>query len=390
MSQPLILVANPGSASRKYALYEGSTNITNVHFEVDNKRVVCSINDGPAEPVDVNHVTFSLSKLGELLVDNKLIKGLSDIQAIGIRVVAPSTYFQQHRYLDAKALEHLRKQEHIAPLHVSATLQEIVQLEKLLPRVKMFAISDSAFHATMPEYARHYGIPLNDAKKFGIMRYGYHGLSVESVVQTLASYHSVPGKLVVCHLGGGVSVSAVLDGKSIDTTMGYSPLEGLLMATRSGDIDPSAAHILQNGLHIPASTFQNYLNDRSGLLGVSGLSSDIRELLMYENKGNEHASLALNMFVYRIQQAIGKMAASLHGIEALVFTGTIGERSAIIRHRVCQDLRFLGIETDSHRNKPNTLSTPVHAISKTGSPVTTSVVSTNEMYQIAQATQELL
>lgn len=401
-SSSFLLVANPGSASRKYALYQGDTKVLDVHFELADKTVVYSVNGGEPRPAGISHVAFAASHLPAVIKDNleasapKDIDGDADtsdeatpnIAVVAVRVVAPSTYYQQHRRLDKAAIQKLKDLETIAPLHISATLQEIQLLERFLPASKLVGISDSAFHATLTEPARSYGIPGDVAKQLDIKRFGYHGLSVQSVVRLLSQYHSLPERLIVCHLGSGASVTAVKHGSSFDTTMGYSPLEGLLMATRSGNLDPTAALVLQAELKLSPVQLQEYLNHSSGLLGVSGISDDIRELLAKEET-HPSAKLALDMYVYRVRQAIGQMAAAMGGLDALIFTGTVGERSVIMRKRIGQKLNFLGIEIASPAHKNAVGIQQITKISPSGSPVSVYVVPTDEMTMMAKLAEEL-
>lgn len=326
-SNQLILIANPGSSSRRYAVYEGDALRGRVHIE---------------------HVD-TVGNIKSLLVEKQLIQDDEQVGAIGLRVVAPSTYFTEHHVLDEAAIAQLKALAEFAPLHITATLTELEQLQAEFPGVPILGISDSAFHSKKPEVAQYYGLPLDDAKTHDIQRFGYHGISLASIIRSLQASNALPSRTVVCHLGSGASVTAVEGGRSIDTTMGYSPLEGVLMATRSGSIDPVAASVLQWKLGFDTQTFESYLNTKSGLLGVSGSSSDIRELLKQEET-NERAKLALEMYVYRIRQAIAAMTAALGGIDALVFTGTVGERSAIMRERIISDLDFLGLQIDATKN----------------------------------------
>jgi len=385
----LILVVNPGSASRKYALYDGKDKKAVVHFELEKQKVVYSINGGETIDSGISHLAFATSKLGDILISNGFITDVSEIHKIAVRVVAPSPFFQSHRILDEAAIANLKKLDSYAPLHISATLQEIQLIQKFLSPEELVGISDSAFHTTLPPKARSYGIPTKDAKDLGIERYGFHGLSVQSVVRKIKDYHSIPAKLVVCHLGSGSSVTALSHGKSVETTMGYSPLEGLVMATRSGSLDPTAAHALQVGLKLSPTKLQEYLNLQSGLLGISGKTSDIRELLSYEKQDDELSKLALEMYVYHAQLAIGQMAAALGGIDALLFTGTVGERSFIIRNRICHNLQFLGVEIDKEQNRQTVEPDRVTKISPHGCPVSTYVVPTDEMGEMAEQAQLL-
>ncbi|MBI5906708.1 acetate/propionate family kinase [Candidatus Saccharibacteria bacterium] len=350
----LILVANPGSASRKYALYSDDKCLIKIHFELlDGKVIYTSETNGEhhsPKPADISHLTFAGSKVFSILQSHGLLSVKDQIKTIALRVVAPSSYFQQDRVLDKQAIDKLTDLEPRAQLHINAGLQEVHLLKQAFPEAVLLGISDSAFHHTMPDHASGYALPFKDTDKLDIKRFGYHGLSAESVVKVLRPKDKLPLRLVICHLGSGASVTAVKSGKSIDTTMGYSPLEGLMMSTRSGSIDVTAAQVLQDELKLSSQDLQEYLNHKSGLLGVSGTSADIKVLLELERDGDSRAKLALDMYIYRVQQAIGQMVAALGGVDALVFTGTVGERSVQIRRRVTERLMFLGLQLNPKIN----------------------------------------
>ncbi len=354
MAAPLYLIANPGSASRKYALYRGSNRLILIHFETVDGQVVYALTVGKRKVVEnesagLSHVSMAGVRLVPILQKHKLLESIDDLAAIGLRVVAPSSFFQQHRRLEGRALELLKTLETYAPLHINATLQEIELLSKTFPNIPVIGASDSAFHANKPRHAASYAISQTYAKQLDLWRYGYHGLSVSSVVEQLKKQKTLPRRLVVCHIGSGVSVTAVHDGKSIDNTMGYSPLEGTMMATRSGSVDVAASEVLARRQKLNDHQLQTYLNTKSGLLGVSGISSDIRELLEKE-PNHESAGLALDMYVYRLQQAIGQMVAVLGGLDGLVFTGTVGERSSEMRRRITKKILYLGVSIDHAKN----------------------------------------
>lgn len=348
------LVANPGSASRKYALYNGDELVASAHFEYEKKSIICSVSAPGRRTITqkagINHLTFSATKLLDIFAKHEILQESDNISAIGLRIVAPSSYFQQHRLMNKKSLKVLHDLQPLAPLHISASLQEAELLSTYFKGVPIIGVSDSVFHVTKPMVTHSYGISQKDAEKFDVWRFSYHGISLQSVVHQLKFQHNLPARTIVCHLGSGSSVTALLHGKSMDNTMGYSPLEGLMMSTRSGSIDPTAAEVLRTGMKLTRNAMQNYLNQQSGLLGVSGKSDDIRELLELESKGNEAAALALSMYVLKIQQAIGQMVATIGGVDALVFTGTVGERSAEIRKRVCKNLGYLDIHISPEAN----------------------------------------
>jgi len=353
MSLPLLLVANPGSASRKYALFEGSRQLAKLHFEHRDKQIVCTLDyDGTHEnvPVQITRLEDAANQIVPLLEARRLLSGDQQLAAIGLRIVAPGSYFLSDHVIDDEFVSRLQAAHDQAPLHIDATLVELDTLRRHFPREQIIGISDSAFHITKPERAWNYGIPLATADAHDIKRFGYHGLSVASVVrQTL-----LPHKVIVCHLGSGASITAVHAEKSIDTTMGYSPLEGLIMSTRSGSLDASATRVLKKVEHLNDDELEVYLNHRSGLLGLGG-SGDVRELLGREETGDPRATLALDTFVYSVQKGIGAMVAALNGVDALVFTGTIGERSALLRARIIDRMTYLGFELDA---TANTVSNP--------------------------------
>lgn len=351
--EPLILVVNPGSSSRKYGLYDGRQKKATIHFEHVSGQIVGALEyEGKKHLVETNEPNLSsVSKLVmPLLHEHKVIGKYENINAIGIRVVAPSKRFSEDALVTSRLEAELEAISKKAPLHIGTVLAEIKHLRQYFKDVPIVEISDSAFHTTKPKWASSYGIDPELADKYDIERFGYHGVSVQSAVDALKSKQMLLPKTIVCHLGSGSSLTAVKDGISIETTMGYTPLEGLLMATRSGTMDVSAALAIKRELNLSDEDLEEYLNKKSGLLGVSGSSNDIRELVESEKKGDERAGLALKLFVYRVQLAIGQMAASLEGAGAIVFTATIGERSFIMRERILDGLEYLGFKYDKSLN----------------------------------------
>lgn len=350
---PLALISNPGSASRKYAIYSGQNCLARLHFEkIGEKTIDCTFSDKKGEQVfevKLPNLNSVLGSVVPLLVKHGIIKAKTDITKIGIRIVAPSSYFLEDRVIDNDAIEHLKTLAERAPLHLNTTLNEIKLLKLAFPKIKIIAVSDSAFHAGKPDFAWNYGLKLHDADRFDIKRFGYHGLSVESIVERLKNSRRLPRKLLVCHLGGGISITAVKDGRSQDNTMGYTPLDGPIMATRSGSIDPTAVIALKGQLGLKDKQVEEYLNQSSGLMGLSGVTGDVRELLRLEHD-NHHVALALQTYIYNIQKAVGQMAAVLDGCDAIVFTGTIGVRSPAVRTRICSSLEYLGFKIDQSRN----------------------------------------
>ncbi|HUC90190.1 MAG TPA: hypothetical protein VMR45_05295 [Patescibacteria group bacterium] len=350
---PLILVVNPGSASRKYALFEDSHSRATLHFEFADDRVICTLHkDGQQQsvPIDLHDLDAAAGQVEPILRDHGILRDGEKIERVGLRVVAPSSYFLEDHVIDDEVVSRLEAIMSHAPLHIAATLAELNNVRTHFKDATVYGISDSAFHITKPDYAWNYGLPIEDSDRLEIKRYGYHGLSAAATVNVLQKAEKLPRKLVICHLGSGASVTAVHNGKSIDTTMGYSPLEGLVMSTRCGTIDPTAVRVIKETFHFDDNAIEQYLNNHSGLLGLGG-SSDIRELLRREADGDHRASLALRIYVHSVQKAIGQMTAALGGLDMLVFTATVGERSTPIRERVCRNLHYLDIFLDDGANQ---------------------------------------
>lgn len=372
----IILISNPGSESRKYSLYNGSDCLISLHFEYKDGSVVCDIN-GTEYQVSIGDVSLSASALPTIIAQLLPEFDQSMITAIGLRIVAPSSYFQQDRRITPSVIERLQALQGIAPLHIGATLSEYRMLVKVFPQAQFVGVSDSAFLATKPDEALYYSIPYKDTDNLDIKRFGYHGLSLQSVVWQLKQQKLLPERMIVCHLGGGASVAAIKRGKVLDSTMGYSPLEGLMMATRSGSIDAAAYNLLVKKLKLSSTDAYDYFNSRSGLLGVSGLSSDIRVLLK-EEADSPRAKRALDMYTYKVQQAIGAMAATMNGADALVFAGTIGVRSAVMRRRICQKLLHLGFALDVKANMHPDMSGGIARISTKSNPAKAYCINVDE------------
>ncbi len=389
----ITLVSNPGSASRKYAIFCGSELLANIHFEFVKKEIIYSFSapnkTSFSRKAGISHLTFSATKLIDILSENDVIDAKDKVSKIGLRIVAPSTFFQQHRRLDKRALRSLRDLQPRAPLHISASIQEVELLGSAFPKVPIIGASDSVFHITKPMVTHSYAIPQKDAHELDVWRFSYHGLSLGSVVGQLQHAGLLTTRMIVCHLGSGCSVTALLEGKSMDNTMGYSPLEGLMMSTRSGTIDPTAVEALRVGLGMSRDKTQNYLNLSGGLKGVSGRSDDIRELLELEAKSNKPAEFALSMYVLKVQQAIGQMVATIGGVDTLVFTGTVGERSAEIRKRVCANLSYLGLHISQAKNEKALGPKNIMPISVSIADKQIMIVPSNEALQIASVVEQL-
>jgi acetate kinase len=388
VARPLILVANPGSASRKYALYEGDKLRAELHFEYEYQKLACTLTQGGDRHVlhlDFQDMSAAAAHVPGLLQAQGALKAGEQVERVGLRIVAPSSFFLEDRVMTDAVVRRLEEIRPLAPLHITATLDELQALRRQLPGLPIVGVSDSAFHATKPDYAWNYGISLEDADRFEIKRFGYHGLSVGAAVHALEAAHKLPPKLVVCHLGSGASVTAVHGGASVDTTMGYSPLEGLVMGTRSGSIDATAVRVMKEVFRLDDDGIEAYLNNHCGLLGLGG-SSDIRELLRRESDGDHRARLALQTYVFSIQKAVGQMAAALGGADALVFTGTVGERSAPIRARVTARLHFLDFLLDEEANNACAAPEKLTTASRLAHSKPVYVVPTAEAAEIARRT----
>ncbi len=384
------LIVNPGSASRKYALYRGTEELARAHFEKENGAFIVTLWHGTREEKgNVNDAVFAdaTKYFVDLLVSKGIIPNTEAITVIGVRVVAPGDYFVSHRAIDNAYIARLREAIEEAPLHINPALKEIENIKLAFPAVPLIGVSDSAYHATMARPARHYALPKDITESLGMYRYGYHGISAESIVrQSEALFGETPSKMVICHLGSGSSIMAVREGKSFDTSMGFTPLEGMIMATRVGDIDAGALIYLQKKLNMTPDALNEYLNTKCGLLGVSEKSADTRELIELEKSGDADAALALELLAYRVKKYIGAYAAILNGIDALIFAGTIGERSFVMRERMCADMDFLGIKLDEAKNNATVSVNGI--INADDSRCKIAVMMTNEMSEVARVTFE--
>ncbi len=378
-------IVNTGSASKKYALYINDARVFSAHFEKEEGGIIVNFSSKVKQEKktlsEKDYKNATAMTVAEAIAHG-IIKDKSEINGIGLRVVAPGSYFTSNRMVNAEYRQKLEETKEWAPLHTISIISEIDNLSAALPGVPMAAISDSAYHASMPDHSRYYGIPVDIAKQLDLYRFGYHGISFKSILPKLESLSRVASeKVIVCHLGSGASVMAFNKDKSFDTSMGFSPLEGLVMSTRVGDIDAGAAIYLSKKLGYSPEQLENFFNSQCGLLGLSGKTDDIRELLLLESAGDERAKLTLQIFVYKIKKYIGAYMAALNGADVLVFSGTIGERSNIMRSRICRDMDALGIVIDDERNN-NTVSQDGF-ISGDSSKVKIAVITSDEMGQMA-------
>lgn len=395
-----ILVLNCGSSSIKYQLFDMSSGVVLTKGIVEKIGLKGSFLrnerfDGDKVTLDgeiLDHQKGIEYLLG-LMISKKrgVIKTLDEIDAIGHRVVHGGETFKGSCFLDDVTIKGIEDCADLAPLHNPANLKGIYAMKNLLPKVPQVGVFDTSFHQTMPDYSFMYAIPYSLYKKYGIRRYGFHGTSHGYVsIQACKALNVVYNtqKIITCHLGNGASMAAIKNGKSMDTSMGLTPVEGLIMGTRSGDIDGGVITLLMEKEEIDFSSLNTLINKHSGLLGISGISSDMREIESAAADGNERAALSLKMFNYRVKKYIGAYAAAMGGVDILVFTGGIGENAWETRENICSDLEFLGIEFD--KNKNNGIRGKETIISKEGSLVTVIVVPTNEEFVIASDTRYIV
>lgn len=353
MEKKYIIVVNIGSTSKKYALYLKNEQLFIAHFEWSNGNYLVNgktQNKNVSENISKTKYDNAFSYFLKISKSLEIIQNYSDIQTAGIRIVAPGTFFTEHKKINSAYIQKLKNAERTSPLHTSLALSEIQQIQNILPKVKIYGISDSVFHKDMPKHARIFALPSKDTRKYDLYRFGYHGISVQSVVrEAQKSNKALIKKSIVCHLGGGSSLTAIKNGASIDTTMGFTPDSGIPMSTRIGAIDALAVMSISKKIG-GIEKLPKYLNMKSGLLGISELSSDMRDLLSAEEKGDQKSKDAIEVYIYHIRKNIGSLAASLEGLDSLIFTGTIGERSDIIRSRICDSLRWIGVEIDNKKN----------------------------------------
>ena len=318
------------------------------------------------------------------------IKSLDEINAVGHRMVHGGERFSESVLLNKEVLEAFTACNDLAPLHNPANLKGVNAVSAILPNIPQVGVFDTAFHQTMPDYAYMYAIPYELYEKYGVRRYGFHGTSHRYVSKRVCEFLGVNPegkKIITCHIGNGGSISAIKDGKCIDTSMGLTPLEGLVMGTRSGDIDAGAVTFIMEKEGLNATGVSNLLNKKSGVLGVSGVSSDMRELEAAVAAGNPKAILAEKMYFYRIKKYIGAYAAALGGVDIILFTGGVGENQANCRSEVCEGLEFMGVKIDLEKNK---VRGEEAIISADDSKVTVAVIPTDEELMIASDTLAIL
>ena len=394
-----VLVLNCGSSSLKYQLIDMETeNVmakglcerigiegSRLKHQPEGKDAVIFDDYQESHAVSVKMVLDALTN-----PEHGVVKSMSEINAVGHRVVHGGEYFAGSVIITDEVKEALEKCCDLAPLHNPANLIGIAACEEIMPGVPQVGVFDTAFHQTMPERAYLYALPYEYYEKYKVRRYGFHGTSHRFVSEEVCKMMDRPydqTKVITCHLGNGGSVCAVRNGKSIDTTMGFTPLEGLVMGTRAGDVDVAAVTYLMKKEGLSADEMDNILNKKSGVLGLSGVSSDFRDIEEAAEAGNDRAEVALDVFAYKVAKRIGAYAAAMNGVDAIVFTAGLGENSGATRRAICDYLGWMGVHIDSYNNS---LRGKAIEISATDSRIRVYVIPTNEELVIARDTKELL
>ncbi|MEW4306437.1 acetate kinase [Rossellomorea marisflavi] len=385
-----VIAINAGSSSLKFQLFDmpEETVITKGLVErigLKDSVFTISVNGEKNEEItDIPNHEVAVKMLLDKLTGFGIISSLDEIEGIGHRVVHGGEVFNESVLITDEVLEKIDELSELAPLHNPANLTGIQAFRNILPNVSAVAVFDTAFHQTMPESSFLYSLPYEYYEKYGIRKYGFHGTSHKYISERAAEMLGRPKeqlRLISCHLGNGASIAAIEGGKSIDTSMGFTPLAGVAMGTRSGNIDPALIPFIMEKTDSTADEVLNVLNKKSGILGVSGFSSDLRDIQDGVEAGNERAELALDVFANRIHKYIGSYASRMNGVDAIVFTAGIGENSLIVRERVLKGLEFMGVYWDPARNTTRGEET---FLSYPHSPVKVMVIPTNEEVMIAR------
>ena len=398
----IILVLNCGSSSLKYQLLDMKDDevydllakglVERIGMEVGCIKHQATGKEKYEKEMPIEDHTVGIKAVIDALLDKEhgVLSSLEDIEAVGHRVVHGAEEFVCSQLITDKVIAQLEKCSVFAPLHNPANILGIRAVSAVLPTVPQVGVFDTAFHQTMPSYAYMYGLPYEYYEKYGIRRYGFHGTSHKYVSAKGARFAGLDinnSKIITCHLGNGSSIAAVLNGKSIDTTMGFTPLEGLIMGTRSGSVDPEVVTYIQEKEGLTAAEMSKVLNKKSGFLGLSCVSSDARDLDNAANEGNEKAKLTLKKLTYEITKYIGAYSAAMNGVDLIVFTGGIGENNSRLRRRVCENLSYLGVNFDYDANVVRGEDT---IITLPDSKVKVALITTNEELMIARDTMHIV
>lgn len=395
-----ILVLNCGSSSVKYKLIALSGNEQNILAEGGVEKI--GLPDSflkfkyNGEKVTINASMPNHNVAIRIILDNLTsekygcIKNFDEIEAVGHRLVHGGEKFNSSVLINDEVIAKVKECYDLAPLHNPVNIAGVDAISEILPDVPQVGVFDTAFHQTMPSYAYMYGLPYEMYEKYGVRRYGFHGTSHRYVSRRACDFLGLEyekQRIITCHIGNGGSITAIKDGKSVDTSMGLTPVEGLIMGTRCGDVDPGALLYIQQKEHLDHEGMQALINKKSGVAGLTGVSSDMRDIEKAVEEGNERAIMALNMYEYRITKYIGAYTAALGGVDVIVFTGGVGENQTPTRERICKQLAYLGLEFDVEKNKTRgeeiELSTP-------NSKVRVVVIPTDEEYMIARDTEAIV
>lgn len=397
----IVLVLNCGSSSIKYQLFEMAEttqmlakglieriglNDSILTHKPTGKELYKVISDIPDHTLGINMVMSALTD-----PKHGVIKDITEIKAVGHRVVNGGESYKESVLIDNEVKKQVEINIELAPLHNPANLKGILSVEKLIPGVPQVAVFDTSFHQTMPDYAFMYALPYEYYEKYRIRKYGYHGTShkfVASKAAGLLGKDVKKLKIITCHLGNGASITAIQNGRSIDTSMGFTPVDGLIMGTRTGEIDAGVLIYIADKEHLNVTGVNNLINKKSGVAGISGLSSDMRDLEVAAAEGNEKALLALNMYAYKVRKFIGSYYAVLNGLDLLIFTGGVGENDHKMRAMICSDMEALGIEFDREANAG--VKGRDKIISKEGSKATVMTITTDEELVIAMDTRYIV
>lgn len=397
----IILVLNCGSSSIKYQLFN---MVDGTHMMAKGLLERIGLNDSilthkptGKEPykviTDIPDHTTGINMVMAALIDKKygVIDDVNEIKAVGHRVVNGGEDYKESVLIDNDVKRNIELFSELAPLHNPANLKGILSVEKLIPGIPQVAVFDTSFHQTMPDYAYMYALPYEYYEKYRIRKYGYHGTSHKFVATKAAGLLErdlKDIKIITCHLGNGASITAVQNGRSIDTSMGFTPVDGLIMGTRTGEIDPGVLIYIADKEHLNVTGVNNLINKKSGVAGISQLSSDMRDLELAAAEGNEKALLALNMYAYKVKKFIGSYIAALNGLDLLIFTGGVGENDFKMRAMICSDMENLGILFDFDAN--NGVKSKDKIISRPESKVTVMAITTDEELVIASDTRYIV
>jgi len=393
-----IFVVNCGSSSIKYQLFNMQNEMVLAKGLVERIGMEGSLlKHTPTGkytvdlPADIPDHAVGIKLIVDTLVNPEygVIPDMSEIDAVGHRVVHGGERFADSVLITQDVLKGIEDCAEIAPLHNPPNLHGINACMEIMPTIPQVAVFDTAFHQTLPKVAYLYGLPYELYVKYGLRRYGFHGTSHKYVAQVAASMmqeHMTDLRIITCHLGNGASITAIKYGKSVDTSMGYTPLEGLIMGTRSGEIDPAIIPFLMEKENMTAPQIDDYLNKRSGILGISGLSSDFRDLETAANRGDERSQLAIDLFAYKVKKYIGGYVAAMGGVDAIVFTAGVGENSPFMRDKICNGLEYLGTRIDPERNNVRGKAQEI-SVKRAG--VKIFVIPTNEELVIARDTYNI-